>query len=121
MNEQNIYFRRKLLASGFIFDRKIFFKNSQRNVELNFFFQTTYALFIMCALYASSFLPYGRFYNRVGGNIGMLGAYFYLFFYLTATSLRRPYFYDIYIAFLRFAARIIKRAKIKVVFFFGIY
>jgi hypothetical protein len=55
------------------------------------FFQTTYALFVMSALYASSFLPYGRFYNRVGGNVGMLGAYFYMFAYLSLTFLRRPY------------------------------
>jgi hypothetical protein len=75
----------------------------------------------MCALYASSFLPYGRFYNRVGGNVGMLGAYFYLFFYLTATSLRRPYWLDLYFSFIMYTARLIKRAKIKVVFFFGIY
>jgi hypothetical protein len=50
----------------------------------------------MCMLYTSSFLPYGRFYNRVNGNIGMLGAYFYIFFYLTFSWLRRPFWYDLY-------------------------
>ncbi len=121
INEHNLYFRRKLLFNNVIFDRKKFFKNSFFNVELNIFFQTTYALFVMCALYASSFLPYGRFYNRLGGNSGMLGSYFYLFFYLSATSLRRPYLFDLYFSFIMNSARTIKRAKIKFVSFFGIY
>lgn len=50
----------------------------------------------MCALYTSSFLPYGRFYNRLGGNIGMLGAYLYLLIYLTFTFLRRPVWLELY-------------------------
>jgi hypothetical protein len=75
------------------------FKNlfKQKNVafinsELNLFFQFTYTLFIMAALYTGSFLPYGRFYNRLGGNKAMLAAYLYVFIYLTFTSLRRPVF-----------------------------
>ena len=54
----------------------------------------------MCALYTSSFLPYGRFYNRLGGNIGMLFAYFYVFAYVSITSLRRPYFIELYYYFI---------------------
>jgi hypothetical protein len=67
------------------------------NVELNLFFQFTYILFIMSAFYTSSFLPYGRFYNRLGGNKAMLAAYFYVLVYLTFTSLRRPVFMYNYI------------------------
>jgi len=44
----------------------------------------------MCALYTASFLPYGRFYNRLGGNVGMLGAYLFVFFYLAFPIFRRP-------------------------------
>ena len=54
----------------------------------------------MSALYTSSFLPYGRFYNRLGGNIGMLGAYFYVLLYVSITSLRRPYWLELYFYFL---------------------
>jgi len=36
----------------------------------------------MCIAYSTTFLPYGRFYNRLGGNIGMLASYLYIFFYL---------------------------------------
>ena len=71
--------------------QKNFYKQTHLNLEMNLFFQTTYALFIMCALYTNTFLPYGRFYNRLGGNVGMLSAYFYVFLYLGITSLRRPY------------------------------
>jgi hypothetical protein len=44
----------------------------------------------MCALYTASFLPYGRFYNRLGGNVGMLGAYMFVFLYLAFPIFRRP-------------------------------
>jgi len=91
INEHNLYYQRKLLLTENRVNKKITYKNIFINGELNIYFQTTYVLFVMCALYCSSFLPYGRFYNRLGGNIGMLGSYFYLFLYLTFTSLRRPY------------------------------
>ena len=48
----------------------------------------------MCSLYACSFLPYGRFYNRLGGNIGMLGAYMYIYLYLTFSYFRRIFFLE---------------------------
>ena len=57
-------------------------------------------MFIMCALYTNTFLPYGRFYNRLGGNVGMLAAYFYVFLYLAITSLRRPYWLELYFYFI---------------------
>lgn len=49
----------------------------------------------MACLYTSSFLPYGRFYNRIGGNFGMLGAYVYVFMYLTFNVFRRPILIDL--------------------------
>lgn len=36
----------------------------------------------MCLLYCDSFLPYGRFYNRLEGNDALLVSYFYIFIYL---------------------------------------
>jgi hypothetical protein len=76
--------------------KPIFYPQKYTNTELNLYTQLTFWLFFMCMLYASSFLPYGRFYNRVNGNIGMLGSYFYIFFYLTFSWLRRPFWYDLY-------------------------
>jgi hypothetical protein len=49
----------------------------------------------MACLYGSSFLPYGRFFNRLGGNIGVLGSYIFIFFYLTFTSMRRSSSFDL--------------------------
>lgn len=112
LNEHNLYYRRKLLANSFFIKRRKFYKNSFFNVELNMFFQTTYALFVMCSLYASSFLPYGRFYNRLGGNIGMLGSYFYMFSYLSLTFLRRPYWLELYTTKISSNSSFFKKAKI---------
>jgi hypothetical protein len=112
LNEHNLYYRRKLLLNSFFLKRRKFYKNSFFNVELNMFFQTTYALFVMSSLYASSFLPYGRFYNRLGGNVGMLGAYFFMFAYLSLTFLRRPYWLELYIYKISSNASFFKKAKI---------
>jgi hypothetical protein len=91
VNENGFFYKRRLLFTINRVKQKNFYKQTHLNLEMNLFFQTTYALFIMCALYTNTFLPYGRFYNRLGGNIGMLSAYFYVFLYLGVTSLRRPY------------------------------
>jgi hypothetical protein len=62
--------------------KKYSFKLNRIGVEYNLYYQTTYAMFIMCIAYSTTFLPYGRFYNRLGGNVGMLFAYLYIFTYL---------------------------------------
>ena len=64
---------------------------------MNLYHQFTYGLFICCGLYAESFLPYGRFYNRLGGNIGMLGAYLYMFVYLGFNVFRRPVILELFL------------------------
>jgi len=113
INEHNLYYRRKLLFTYNRINRRKFYKNVFFNVELNIFFQTTYALFVMAALYTSSFLPYGRFYNRLGGNIGMLGAYFYVFVYLAVTALRRPYWLELYLYFITYRSSFLKKGNLK--------
>jgi len=60
------------------------------NIELNLWYQIVYGLFIMAIFYTSSFLPYGRFYNRLGGNKAMLLAYFYTLIYLSFSFIRKP-------------------------------
>lgn len=73
--------------------------------EVNLMYQFTYGLFIICVFYTTSFLPYGRFYNRLEGNTGMLLSYLYVFFYLGFPFLKRNlnlsnyksyYFYQLY-------------------------
>jgi len=96
MNDIGNQYQRRLLLFRFVYKKKDFFVKNYFNPELSLYFQFTYATFIMCALYTSSFLPYGRFYNRLGGNIGMLGSYLYLLVYLTFTFLRRPVWLELY-------------------------
>ncbi len=50
--------------------------------------QMAYLLFVMSLLYTASFLPYGRFYNRLGGNITTLASYLYVLMYLSFQSVR---------------------------------
>jgi hypothetical protein len=45
-----------------------------------------------------SALPYGRFFNRLGGMDVMMIAYFYVFCYLAFPFLRRSKLFDICIA-----------------------
>jgi len=91
VNENGSYFKKRLLFTTRKIKQKIFFKQAPLNVELSLYYQLTYGFFIICALYTNTFLPYGRFYNRLGGNVGMLFSYMYVFAYLSITSLRRPY------------------------------
>jgi len=48
------------------------FSSININIEINLYYQFTFFLFVMACLYVTSFLPYGRFYNRLGGNVGLL-------------------------------------------------
>lgn len=60
------------------------------------FYRATYALFLICIWYAFSYLPFGRFFNRLGGNGASLLAYVYLFIYLSSSYLRVPRLYNSY-------------------------
>lgn len=99
-NEFLNYNKRSLTALQLKLSRSNFYVASYLNYEFNIYYQFTYFFFIGCCLYACSFLPYGRFYNRLGGNIGMLGAYMYIFVYLGFYIFRRPLFLDIYLNYI---------------------
>lgn len=66
------------------------FMSKDINFELNIVYQISYGCFIVCTIYTLSFLPYGKFYNRIGGNIAMLLSYSYLFLFLLHTCIRKP-------------------------------
>ena len=51
--------------------------------EVHFSHLCFFSVFLICILYTNTFLPYGRFYNNVGGNLGLLLSYMYIFTYLT--------------------------------------
>lgn len=94
-SHQLLYLKKSLIFLNFKLKKRHFFKNTTISIQVHLVYQVLYGLFIMACLYASSFLPYGRFYNRLGGNIGMLGSYIFIFFYLTFSSLRRSNFWDL--------------------------
>lgn len=75
-------------------------KLSRILVEADLWHQTFYALFIMAVAYSTTFLPYGRFYNRLGGNNGMLLAYLYIFLYLGIPNLKKNYSYTYFKLFI---------------------
>jgi hypothetical protein len=66
--EQNNYGKKILLLFLFKLSRSDLFSSSSTSTESNTYFQLFYFIFLGCALYTTSFLPYGRFFNRVGGN-----------------------------------------------------
>jgi hypothetical protein len=95
-NEQNNYLTRVLLGGGSKFNRDVVYTNTYFVLESNLYHQITYALFVMCCFYGASFLPYGRFYNRLGGNWGLFGADCYILCYLAFPELRKPVILEFY-------------------------
>jgi hypothetical protein len=95
VSEQNSYFKRSLLFLRAKLKRANLYVTSYVNQEINIYYQIFYGFFIGCALYTSSFLTYGRFYNRLGGNFGMLSAYMFVFIYLAFYIFRRPYLIEL--------------------------
>ena len=73
------------------FRRNGVFPSMTVNVENNLYTQLTFCCFFYACLYTVSFLPYGRFYQRLGGNPTSLQSFFFIFSYLTFPFLRKPY------------------------------
>ena len=97
ISEQNSYNKRVLLIFFRKFNRISIFSNIYFNYELNLYHQFTYFIFIWSCLYACSFLPYGRFYKRLGGNLGMLLSYLYIFCYLGFPVFRRLFLLELFL------------------------
>lgn len=96
-NENGFFTQKKSIIKGL---KQInFYKQFYFNLEFNLFYQVFFFFFFMCAMYTNTFLPYGRFYNRLGGNSGMLFAYFFVFFYLATNICRRPIIINLYFYF----------------------
>ena len=111
-SEQNNYSKKILSFFTHTFGRNNFFTGSYLSLESNYYHQFTYALFIMCCLYTTSFLPYGRFFHRIGGNWGFLGAYFFVFIYLSCSWLRRPIFWELSFNYLYAGVNYLKGGRV---------
>lgn len=66
------------------------------NVAYSFYFRCTYAVLLCAFWYVFSYLPFGRFFNRLGGNGASLLAYVYLFVYFSSNFLRNINTYNLY-------------------------
>jgi hypothetical protein len=61
------------------------------NYDISLQWLLSFGIFLVAILYTLSFLPYGRFYNKIGGNIALLFSYFYIFSFLTFMFLRNSW------------------------------
>jgi len=61
------------------------------NYDISLQWLISYSLFFIAILYTLSFLPYGRFYNKLGGNFALLFSYFYIFGFLTFSFFRNSW------------------------------
>ena len=59
--------------------------------DIEYMYFITYSIFVVTIWYSFSYLPYGRFFNRLGGNDATLSAFMYIFIYLSGLSLRVSY------------------------------
>ena len=57
-------------------------------IENNLYYLSQYFIFLLAICCSLSYLPYGRFYNRLGGNFAMLISYLFIFSYLGFLYLR---------------------------------
>lgn len=63
--------------------------------DADYFYFFNYAVFVVAIWYAFSYLPYGRFFNRLGGNDATLATFAYIFVYVSGMYLRAPYVYNL--------------------------
>lgn len=61
------------------------------NYDLSMQWLISFAFFFIAILYTLSFLPYGRFYNKIGGNAALLISYFYIFSFLLFMFVRNSW------------------------------
>ena len=82
------------------------FYSRDLHMDVSFSTQFFFFVFVMALLYVTSFLPYGRFYNPIGGNVGMLVSYLYVILYLSFVNLRNSsinnFYYTKFVGILRY-------------------
>ena len=76
-------------------DNSLIFKGLNQNInpQYNLVYNITFIIFTFSLWYVGSFLPYGLMFHSIGGNIGLLIADLYIFFYLLFPRLRGQYSY----------------------------
>jgi hypothetical protein len=88
-SETNLNNRGSSLESVNYFKTTFSYIYHPTTVQLEMSHMCTFFVFFGSILYVCTFLPFGRFYNRVGGNVTMLYAYLYIFVYLSIPELKK--------------------------------
>lgn len=63
------------------------------NVWHDFQWKASFAIFLVAIAHTLTYLPYGRFYNRLGGNFSFLLTYIYIYSYLGYTFLKNTWIF----------------------------
>lgn len=73
---------------------KRFTQLDKKTVETDSFYRVTYTVLLIALWYVFSYLPFGRFFNRLGGNGAGLLAFAYIFIYMSTNYLRSPRYFE---------------------------
>jgi quinol-cytochrome oxidoreductase complex cytochrome b subunit len=89
-------FNGKYTAKNFNSYLKTYNNWNSINYDLSFQWLISFSIFFLAILYSLSFLPYGRFYNKLGGNFALLFSYFYIFGFLLFVFIRNSWILNSY-------------------------
>jgi hypothetical protein len=88
----NFFISEKFLNKKFSkFYCKIYNNWNLINYDTSLQWLVSFGFFLVAIMYTLSFLPYGRFYNKLGGNFALLISYFYIFGFLTFIFFRNSW------------------------------
>lgn len=79
-----------------VFLIKKFVQTEKVNPEFNIYYRFMFTIFLMAIWYSFSYLPFGRFYTRLGGNSASLIAYMFIFIYMSGLAFRYSVFNTLY-------------------------
>ena len=71
-----------------IIANKKILRNEKISPEFDPYYTFTFYIFLMAIWYAFSYLPFGRFYTRLGGNFASMCAFMYIYTYLSGLAFR---------------------------------
>ena len=68
--------------------KRKFTQTDKTNPEFDVYYRVMFSIFLMTIWYSFSYLPFGRFYTRLGGNFSSLVAYMFIFIYMSGLAFR---------------------------------
>lgn len=97
--ESDMYLMLKILVLNIFTNKflrtKRMLSNYRITPDTEYFYYMSYYTFLMAMLYAFSYLPYGRFFNRLGGNDATLLTFVYIFIYVSGIYFRSSSIYNL--------------------------